>query len=340
MTRDRIVALGFHNVWRYSKPTFSLPLRPTPLLGGGFSLRRNLPLPCLLNDPTASADRLRPVHLRRHRAAPISELITALLSRVAASSNSWLSLHPFLLFSTDAVSELLDLVTASRGPTETVALPTRCPSTAAPQRRFGRKGQLALGSSGISPLTPQLIPADFFNIPSRFGPPLSSPKLHPGLWGAAFQGLFAAARLFSCLPMDSQQFGKGCPIRESPESMVIFQLPEGIFVDYSPFLVSGCLRVLMGPVRDPPGWPTGVLGVDLVVPTGWSDGSGCWIFSFPLYILYDDIFVCKRVKGDSCIKAVRQRAKLDPLPQRSLRWSGTPGERADFHTTVMLRSIN
>ncbi|KAJ7942008.1 Photosystem II CP47 reaction center protein [Quillaja saponaria] len=169
------------------KPTFSLPLRP-PLLARVLpSKAERSPTDAFLH-PTASGRSLSPVHLRRKSARSVELLRT--LSRVAASrQTSWLSLHPYLPLSLSGhlgalagdpgcfplddeayppsshwptltpvilrsylvFRVCLDLVPLSR-PAPKQCFTPRCPVNCCASTHFG-ENQLALGSSGISPLT-------------------------------------------------------------------------------------------------------------------------------------------------------------------------------------------
>ncbi|KAJ7941392.1 Photosystem II CP47 reaction center protein [Quillaja saponaria] len=195
------------------KPTFSLPLRP-PLLARVLpSKAERSPTDAFLH-PHSFGRSLSPVHSSAQERS-ISELLRT-LSRVAASrQTSWLSLHPTSLSLSGHLGALagdsglfpsrrwkayppsshwptltpvilrsylvfrvcLDLVPLSR-PAPKQCFTPRCPVNCCASTHFG-ENQLALGSSGISPLTTTHSADSSTSVGSDLHL-VHSPKLHPG----------------------------------------------------------------------------------------------------------------------------------------------------------------
>uniref|UniRef100_A0A2N9I5R1 Uncharacterized protein n=1 Tax=Fagus sylvatica TaxID=28930 RepID=A0A2N9I5R1_FAGSY len=149
--------IGFSPMFALLKPTFSLPLRPPPLSRVLPSKAERSPTDAFLH-PTASADRLAPF-IFGARALDHGHLgalagdpgCFPLDDEAYPPSSHWPTLTPVILRSYLVFRVCLDLVPLSR-PAPKQCFTPRCPVNCCASTHFG-ENQLALGSSGISPLT-------------------------------------------------------------------------------------------------------------------------------------------------------------------------------------------
>ncbi|KAL7116751.1 hypothetical protein ACP275_03G024500 [Erythranthe tilingii] len=131
------------------KPTFSLPLRPPPLARGLPSKAERSPTDANLLAVSAP---LPPLSLSDHLGALAGDPGCFPLDDEAyPPSSHWPTLTPVILRSYLVFRVCLDLVPLSRAAPKQCFTP-RCPVNCCASTHFG-ENQLALGSSGISPLT-------------------------------------------------------------------------------------------------------------------------------------------------------------------------------------------
>ncbi|KAJ9535499.1 hypothetical protein OSB04_un001371 [Centaurea solstitialis] len=131
------------------KPTFSLPLRPLPLARVLHSKAERSPTDANLLAVSAP---LPPLSLSGHLGALAGDPGCFPLDDEAyPPSSHWPTLTPVILRSYLVFRVCLDLVPLSR-PAPKQCFTPRCPVNCCASTHFG-ENQLALGSSGISPLT-------------------------------------------------------------------------------------------------------------------------------------------------------------------------------------------